>query len=134
MRIKSFILILSLISLILSCGGNGGDSSTSPSPTPTTTTTTVQVEPKLTSSAVQINRSSGNYHYIGWQFTIDSPRAYGYAYVEIRWYDANGFQIEWSNWAEALKQGIHTYSDETMVLKEIWGRIIRREVVLLTWR
>ena len=115
--------------LLMSC--DGGSTSSTPV---TTTTTSIQPIPKLISSAVQINRSTRNYHYIGWKFTIESPRAYGYAYVEIRWYDANDFQVEWSNWAESLRQGTHTYSDETMVRKDIWTRVVRREVVLLSWR
>lgn len=113
---------------------DSGSTTTSSSPVTTTTTTSVQPDPKIISSDVQINRSTANYHYIGWKFTIESPRAYDYGYVEIRWYDANNFQIEWSNWSGRILQGTHTYSDETMVRKDIWARVVRRDVVLLSWR
>ena len=46
----------------------------------------------------------------------------------------DGFQIKWTNWSGALQAGVHTYTDETMVAKDVWARVVRREVALTSWR
>jgi len=74
------IIVLAL--LMVSCGGDS--TTTGPTPTPPSTTTTIPAVPELISSEVQINRSTRDYHYIGWKFAIKSPKPYSYAYVEIR--------------------------------------------------
>lgn len=125
---KHILCSIVLIGLI----GCGGDSSTSPT-TPQTTTTTISVIPVLTSHDARIVRSSGNYHYISWKFTINSPIYYSSGYVVARWFDADNFQVEWTNWLGPLNEGIHTYTDETMIKKEIWAQVVRREVTLESW-
>lgn len=126
---KKLGLLVIFPMMILACGGDGGPTS----PTPQTTTTTAPVQPTLTSHEAKISRSSGGYHYISWKFTIDSPKYYSYAYVEAKWYDADGFQIDWTNWVGALQQGIHTYTDETMIKKDVWARVKSRTVELKSW-
>ena len=123
-----WIAIMACLTLF-ACSGDP----TGPTPVPTTTTS-VPVAPQLISHDAKISRSVSTYHYISWRFDIDSPRAYGYAYVEAKWFDADGFQIKWTNWSGALQAGLHTYTDETMVAKDVWARVVRREVALLSWR
>ncbi len=104
-----------------------------PSPVPTTTTTSVELTPVLMSHDARITRSSGAYHYISWKFTVDSPNYYSYAYVVARWFDAQGFQVEWTNWGGPLQQGIHEYTGETIIQKSIWAQVVRRTVTLESW-
>lgn len=125
---KKTLLAITIIALA-SCGDIGTSPSPSPVPQPTSTST----DPTLISHDAKISRSVAGYHYISWKFTVDSPRPYGYAYVEAKWFDADGFQIEWTNWSGSLAQGVHTYTDETMIKKEVWGRVVSRIVTLVTW-
>ena len=129
---RGILASIFVIVLLASCGG---DSPSSPSPvTAPPIAPAPSMDPELTSSDVKITRTVYGYHYISWKFTIDSPKAYDYAYVVIRWYDEDGFQVEWSNWAGNLKKGIHEYTDETMVRRDIWSTVTRRRVTLESWR
>ena len=120
-KLSILFLLPVVVVAVISCGG---DSATSPT----------SLDPKLTGNADKIIRSSANYYVISWQFTINSPKPYSYAYVEIKWFDKDDFQVDWSNWSGALKKGVHTYTDETYVDKADWRKIVRRKAELITWR
>ena len=124
------IAVINIFTLALGCGG----SPTSSTPTPSTTTTTTPVAPRLISHDAVVTNSSRDFRFVSWKFEIDSPLDYGYAFVEAKWFDANGFQVERAIWTGALKAGTHTYTDQTLIAKDIWSRVVRREVVLVSWR
>lgn len=130
---QMFGLLTILVAVALTaCNGDSPSSPTPVSPAPPPAPT-LSMDPELTSSDVKITKTTSNYHYISWKFTIDSPKAYDYAYVVIRWYDKDGFQVEWSNWADNLRKGVHTYTDETMCSRDIWATVVRRKVTLESW-
>lgn len=133
MTTKSLLhLPLIVVVALVACGDDSSPTSSTPVPTPPPAQP-VSMDPELTSSAVKIVRSSGNYHYISWKFTVDSPKKWDYGYVMIRWFDDDGFQVEWSNWLDTLRKGVHTYTDETMCRKDIWATVVRRTVRLERW-
>ena len=126
---RQMILILVLLMAAGIMGAACGDDSTTTGPTPLPT----YPPPELLSSDVQINSVGFMYHYIGWKFTVKSPKTYSLSVVEIRWYDVNGLQIAMGTWIGQLTRGTYTYSEETMVLKDVWARVVRREVEITSW-
>ena len=121
------VLVLLMASGIMGAACGDDSSATGPSPLPTFP------PPVLISSDVQINSSGFMYHYIGWKFTINSPKTYTLSIVEIRWYDKNDFQIDYDMWIGQLTRGSYTYSATAMVLKDVWAKVVRREVEIKSW-
>lgn len=125
------LFLCALVLALMGCSESSGP--TSPTSIAPVIAPVFTVDPKIVASDVKIVSSNSRYYVVSWQFTIDSPKNYGYAYVEIHWLDKDNFSLEWSNWTGALKKGTHVYVDETWISKDIWPNIVRRKVELKSW-